>query len=255
MEENYMKKILSLGAAAAVLSLTAVAASAAIAPTMTPATPVAGEDITVEIVANGMTQEATTFTVKASDNLTFVSAAPTESGLANFNQDTMKFAWANSSVPADGTVLLTLTYTVDAAADDEVSIALIPDAGFTDISADAVAAVVVDGAATSEGDVTVEPTVEVVTTEEVPTTEEISEEPSSEEVPTAEPTVEPASTEETTEDVGVVTTEETAETPATEDNGSADADNGKGNPNTGVALAVVPAVLAGAAIVVAKKRK
>ena len=32
-------------------------------------------------------------------------------------------------------------------------------------------------------------------------------------------------------------------------------DDGKGNPGTGVALAVVPAVLAGAAIVVAKKRK
>ena len=37
-----MKKIIALGAAAAVLSLTAVAASAAIAPVMTPAAPVAG---------------------------------------------------------------------------------------------------------------------------------------------------------------------------------------------------------------------
>ena len=264
MEENYMKKILSLGAAAAVLSLTAAVASAAIAPTMTPATPVAGETVTVEIVANGMTQEATTFTVKASDNLTFVSAAPTESGLANFNQDTMKFAWANSSVPADGTVLLTLTYTVDAAADDEVSVALIPDAGFTDISADAVAAVVVDGAATAETDVTAEPSSEEVISSEEVSSEEISEEPSSEEVSSEEQasseeqpsSEEQASSEETTEDAGmVVTTEETAETPATEDNGNADADNGKDNPNTGVALAVVPAVLAGAAIVVAKKRK
>ena len=39
----------------------------------------------------------------------------------------------------------------------------------------------------------------------------------------------------------------------TGDNGDAAGD--KGNPGTGVALAVVPAVLAGAAIVVAKKRK
>lgn len=207
-----MKKILSLGAAAAVLSLTAVAASAAITPAFSTDAPVAGENVTVEIVATGMTQEATTFTVKASDNLTLVDAAKTDSGLAEFNKDTNKFAWAGSSVPADGTVLLTLTYTVDAAADEEISVALVPDAGFTDISADAVTAVVV-GDAEPVSD-------ETVTTDDVPTTDD---EPSEE------------STEENTKD---------------DNNG----DN-KGNPGTGVALAVVPAVLAGAAIVVAKKRK
>ena len=219
-----MKKILSLGAAAAVLSLTAVAASAAIAPTMTPATPVAGENVTVEIVANGMTQDATTFTVKASDNLTLIDNAPVAGGL--FSAETNKFAWAGTSVPADGTVLLTLTYTVDAAADDEVSVSLVPDAGFTDISADAVAAVVVDGAASNEPD---------VSSEEVP---------SSEDVPSSD------------ENGGVVSSEEDNTADA---NKTADADDnkgdGKGNPETGIALAVVPAVLAGAAIVVAKKRK
>lgn len=208
-----MKKILSLGAAAAVLSLTAVAASAAIAPAFSTDAPVAGENVTVEIVATGMTQEATTFTVQASDNLTLVDAAKTDSGLAEFNKDTNKFAWAGSSVPADGTVLLTLTYTVDAAADEEISVALVPDAGFTDISADPVSAVVV-GDAEPVSD-------ETVTTDDEPsvTVDESSEE----------------STEENTKD---------------DNNG----DN-KGNPGTGVALAVVPAVLAGAAIVVAKKRK
>ena len=226
MEENYMKKILSLGAAAAVLSLTAVAASAAIEPTLTPATPVAGETVTVEIVANGMTQDATTFTVKASDNLTLTDNAPVAGGL--FSAETNKFAWAGTSVPADGTVLLTLTYTVDAAADDEVSVSLVPDAGFTDISADAVAAVVVDGAASNEPD---------VSSEEVP---------SSEDVPSSD------------DNGGVVSSEEdnTVDTDKTAD--AADGDNkgdGKGNPETGIALAVVPAVLAGAAIVVAKKRK
>ncbi len=222
-----MKKILSLGAAAAVLSLTAVAASAAIAPTMTPATPVAGETVTVEIVANGMTQDATTFTVKASDNLTLVDNAPVAGGL--FSAETNKFAWAGTSVPADGTVLLTLTYTVDAAADDEVSVSLVPDAGFTDIAADAVAAVVVDGADTSDTDL-------------VPTTDET--------VTTDDETV-------TTDDNGgVVSSDESADADKTAD--AADGDNkgdGKGNPETGIALAVVPAVLAGAAIVVAKKRK
>ena len=239
MEENYMKKIISLGAAAAVLSLTAVAASAAIAPAFTPASPVAGETVTVEIVANGMTQDATTFTVKASENLTLTGeAAPVAGGL--FNAQTGKFAWAGTSVPADGTVLLTLTYTVDAAADEEVSVALVPDAGFTDISADAVAVVVIDNEPVDVTDVatTEEP---VYTTEEpVYTTEEPVDVPTTE-----EPVV-------SSEEPGLTTTEEPTTEPTAEPETP---DNGKGNPSTGVALAVVPAVLAGAAIVVAKKRK
>lgn len=210
-----MKKILSLGVAAAVVSLTAVAASAAIAPAFDTDAPVAGETLTVQVVANGMTQEATTFTVNASEGLTLTANEAVTGGI--FSTETNKFAWAGTAVPADGTVLLTLTYTVDAAADSEVSVSLTPDAGFTDISADAVAAVVVAGASTDVPNVTVE------TTETV----------------------------ESTEQPGVVTTDE--EKPATED--TKPADDGKGNPGTGVALAVVPAVLAGAAIVVAKKRK
>lgn len=223
-----MKKILSLGAAAAVLSLTAVAASAAIAPVFGTDAPVAGESVTVQVVANGMTQDATTFTVKASEGLTLTANEAVAGGL--FNAETNKFAWAGTAVPADGTVLLTLTYTVDAAADAEVSVALTPDAGFTDISADPVAVVVVSGAS---GDVPADTDEPVVTTEEPVVT-------------TEEPVV-------TTEEPGVVTTEEPAA--STEDNSNKPADDNKGNPGTGVALAVVPAVLAGAAIVVAKKRK
>ena len=214
-----MKKILSLGAAAAVLSRTAAVASAAITPAFSTDAPVAGENVTVEIVATGMTQEATTFTVQASDNLTLVDAVKTDAGLAEFNKDTNKFACAGSSVPADGTVLLTLTYTVDAAADEEISVALVPDAGFTDISADAVTAVVV-GDAEPVSD-------ETVTTDDVPTTDD-------------EPSV-------TVDESSEESTEDTAD-----DNNNGD---NKGNPVTGVGLAVVPAVLAGAAIVVAKKRK
>lgn len=222
-----MKKIIALGAAAAVLSLTAVAASAAIAPVMTPASPVAGDTVTVEIVANGMTQDSTALKVVASDNLTFVDAVTTDSGLAEFNKDNMKFVWAGKAVPADGTVLLTLTYTVDAAADEEVTVALEAGSGATDISADTVAAVVVDG----------EPT-------NVPDTDTI--ETSDEEFYTSE------------EEPGLTTTDGEGSVDAgTVDEGNTDAgdDNGKGNPDTGIALAVVPAVLAGAAIVVAKKRK
>ena len=216
-----MKKILSLGAAAAVLSLTAVAASAAITPKFSTDAPVAGETVTVEIVAEGMTQEATTFTVAASENLSLVSAEAVAGGL--FSDATNKFAWAGTAVPADGTVLLTLTYTVNAAADEEVSVTLTPDAGFTDIDAAPVALVVVDGN-TDVPPETVEPTTEDV--------------------------------EPTTDEGGLTDTADTSETEPTdeggEDNGNTD---NKGNPITGVGLAVVPAVLAGAAIVVAKKRK
>lgn len=218
-----MKKILSLGAAAAVLSLTAVAASAAIEPKLSTDAPVAGETVTVEVVATGMTQEATTFTVNASDNLTLVDAVKTDSGLAEFNKDTNKFAWAGSSVPADGTVLLTLTYTVDAAADEEISVALVADAGFVDISADAVSAVVVGGADVVSDETSSEESIEV-------------------------------SSEESSDDSGLTSSDESSEE-STEDANKGDDNNNKGNPNTGVALAVVPAVLAGAAIVVAKKRK
>lgn len=217
-----MKKILSLGVAAAVVSLTAVAASAAIAPAFDTDAPVAGGTLTVQVVANGMTQEATTFTVNASEGLTLTANEAVTGGI--FSTETNKFAWAGTAVPADGTVLLTLTYTVDAAADAEVSVSLTPDAGFTDISADAVAAVVVAGASTDVPNVTVETTETVETVETVET-----EQPS---------VIETAETDETTETVD-----------------TKPADDGKGNPGTGVALAVVPAVLAGAAIVVAKKRK
>ena len=159
-----MKKILSLGVAAAVVSLTAVAASAAIAPAFDTDAPVAGETLTVQVVANGMTQEATTFTVNASEGLTLTANEAVTGGI--FSTETNKFAWAGTAVPADGTVLLTLTYTVDAAADSEVSVSLTPDAGFTDISADAVAAVVVAGASTDVPNVTVETTETVESTEQ-----------------------------------------------------------------------------------------
>ena len=188
-----MKKILSLGVAAAVVSLTAVAASAAIAPAFDTDAPVAGGTLTVQVVANGMTQEATTFTVNASEGLTLTANEAVTGGI--FSTETNKFAWAGTAVPADGTVLLTLTYTVDAAADAEVSVSLTPDAGFTDISADAVAAVGVAGASTDVPNVTVE-------------------------------TTETVETVESTEQPGVVTTDE--ETPATEDTTPAAAGKGGG---------------------------
>ena len=200
-----MKKILSLGVAAAVLSVTAVAASAAIAPTIINDA-VAGEEITVEVVATGVATNAAQFNVVASDNLTLVSSTTTTNGFAAFNNN--KFAWAHTAAPAEGEVLLTLVYAVDAAADEEISVALTPDAGFeADVDGNAAVAVVVAGEAEVE-----DPTVEE--TEDITIIETVDE-------PVEEPT------EETEEDTNVP---------------------------TGIALAVVPAILAGAAIVVAKKR-
>ena len=148
-----MKKILSLGVAAAVLSVTAVAASAAIAPTIINDA-VAGEEITVEVVATGVATNAAQFNVVASDNLTLVSSTTTTNGFAAFNNN--KFAWAHTAAPAEGEVLLTLVYAVDAAADEEISVALTPDAGFeADVDGTAAVAVVVAG----EGEVE-DPTVE-----------------------------------------------------------------------------------------------
>ena len=199
-----MKKILSLGAAAAVLSLTAVAASAEIVATDNGTAPVAGGEYTVDIVVQGefplvSDLAATQFTVEASDNLTLASFTKTSTGMAEFNEERMSFTYANSEAPADGTVLLSLVFTVDAAAEEEVSVSIVPDAGFeAGVDVDAITAVVVDDGG-----------------------EPISDEP-------APITVAP------------------------------ETETGKDEPNvpTGVALAVVPAIVAGAvAVVAAKKRK
>lgn len=178
-----MKKILSLGVAAAVLSVTAVAASAAIAPTIINDA-VAGEEITVEVVATGVATNAAQFNVVASDNLTLVSSTTTTNGFAAFNNN--KFAWAHTAAPAEGEVLLTLVYAVDAAADEEISVALTPDAGFeADVDGNAAVAVVVAGEDEVE-----DPTVEE--TEDITIIETVDE-------PVEEPT------EETEEDTNVPT--------------------------------------------------
>lgn len=211
-----MKKILSLGAAAAVLSLTAVVASAQIVATDNGTAPVAGGEYVVEIKVDGefplvSDLAATQFTVEASDNLTLASFTKTSTGMAEFNEERMSFTYANSEAPADGTVLLSLVFTVDAAAEEEVSVKIVPDAGFeAGVDVDAITSVVVD--------VTDEP---------------ISDEPVPTETP--EPTV------ETEPAISV-------DTPSTE---TPDDDN----PSTGVALAVIPALVAGAAAVVAAKKR
>lgn len=210
-----MKKILSLGTAAAVLSLTAVAASAALAPVVSD-TAVAGEQVVVEVVANDFKGDIVDVTIKTSENLTLAEYTTTTTGMPVFNEAEMHFGWISTAAPAEGEVLLTLVFDVNAAAGEEIEVSLVPAEGYAEgVDADVVTRVVVDG---EETDIT-----DVTTTETVTDTES-----------------EPVETVTETEPETVTETE--TETQPTV-------------PDTGIALAVVPALVAGAAVVVAKKRK
>lgn len=230
-----MKKILSLGTAAAVLSLTAVAASAALAPVVSEVA-TAGDQIVVEVVASDYASDIVDVTIKA-EGVTLTDYSVTTAGIPVFNADEMHFGWIGTAAPADGEALLTLVFAVDAEAGEEVSIALVPAEGYAEgVDADAVVLTVVDGAETDVEDTS---------------TEVSSEEISSEEISSEEPTE--VTTEDSSEEV-VTTTEDVTTDTETEPAGTADG-NGEEVPNTGIALAVVPALVAGAAVVVAKKRK
>lgn len=210
-----MKKILSLGTAAAVLSLTAVAASAALAPVVSD-TAVAGEQVVVEVVANDFKGDIVDVTIKTSENLTLAEYTTTTTGMPVFNEAEMHFGWISTAAPAEGEVLLTLVFDVNAAAGEEIEVSLVPAEGYAEgVDADVVTRVVVDG---EETDIT-----DVTTTETVTDTES-----------------DPVETVTETESETVTETE--TETQPTV-------------PDTGIALAVVPALVAGAAVVVAKKRK
>lgn len=210
-----MKKILSLGVASAVLSLTAVAASATIyADVSTPVVP--GEQVVVDIVADGIDTKGLEFKVEA-DGLTFVESANGAAGMANYADATNKAYWfsTDGTTPADGTVLLTLTYTVDAEAGEDISVTLSADEAF----AKYVNATPVTVEVTAAGGEVEQPGDEPGETEE-PTIEDPTEEPGE---PNEVPGEEPGSEEPE-------------------------------NPITGVGLAVIPALVAGAAVVASKKR-
>lgn len=210
-----MKKILSLGTAAAVLSLTAVAASAAIAPVISD-TAVAGDQVVVDVVATGYASDIVDITIKASENLKLAEYSVTSAGMPIFNEAEMHFGWISATgAPAEGEVLLTLVFDVEAAAGEEVSVELVPTEGYTEgVDAAPVTVTVVDGESTDVPD---------TSTETEPSTEST--------VDTVVTTTEPVSSTET------------------------ETDTKTDVPPTGIALAVVPALVAGAAVVAAKKRK
>lgn len=188
-----MKKIISMGIASAVLALTAIAASADI--TATGAAEVETGK-TVEVVIT-TTADTETYGVNlAADGLEFVEAKGLKSDfdiVAPQADGSINFTGVSMSGYKAGDVLGTFVFTVTAAKDADVNIALSPMSEGDSTVLVSYTAKVVDGAATDPTD-------------------------------PADPTdpTDPTQPE---------------------------------NPDTGVALAIVPAVIAGAAVVVAKKRK
>ena len=189
-----MKKIISLGIASAVLALTAISASAEIAPVLV-GSPVEGSTYTVTIVADEEIKEfqfdvvATGAEVADLDKDVFIIGGYTMKSLT-VDGDVSLVGSAGTGTFAAGTEIATITYTVTGAAGEDFSVKLVSD--FGGVNTEAFTATI------EEGDGT--------------------------------------------------------QTPGQSGTGT-QTPGDKDNPETGIALAVVPAVLAGAAVVVAKKRK
>lgn len=230
-----MKKILSLGAAAAVLAMTAVGANAAVKPQFATSSVKAGDTVTVNFVVEDTELSEVAFVVNA-ENMTYVADSNNSEnakGLAAFGQDTMKFALIGMGGTANavGTTILSLQFTVN----DDVTGEIVPTVSITAAEekyADAV------------NDV-------AVTVEVLADTPEVPDAPGAEDPGTEGPSVEDPTGGEGTGSEGTGSEGTGSEGTGSEGTGSEDTTN----PDTGIALAVVPAVMAGAAIVVAKKRK
>lgn len=220
-----MKKILSLGIASALLASTAIFASAAVVqPTMTAATSSDAGVVTVTVAA------AADVAVPADGQMTFgVKINVTDGTLKKENiTPNGNLGNARVDVASDGkAALVTFTGGSTAISTNDVLFAFVvtPDEGKTAVSFN-----VVD-----------------------------SDDPTS--VKVADTAVEVKAggeTSDTSSDTTSSDGETSGDTSTDDSNTSGEASkpgNDKDNPDTGIALAVVPAVLAGAAIVVAKKRK
>lgn len=214
-----MKKIVSLGIASAVLAMTALSASAVTVATGDKAE--TGKTITVNftvdsaVPANGGIE----FNITATGaTLVAGSSTPSSALMGMMNDNADKYTGLAMNAAAAGTVLLTQTYTVTAKAGEEVTINVsnVNTEGFTEAGVTPLVVKVVDATSSS-------------TSTSSSTTTSSSESSSS------------SSSSESTSS----STTSSESKPGT----------GEGNPGTGVALAVFPAVIAGAAVVVAKKKR
>lgn len=216
-----MKKIISMGVASAVLALTAVVASADIeagvkAEVNGEATFATGSTVVYNIVAVGDKVENTQLYWEAT-GLEFEKAEGNKGFMAMPNAAENFLVLANGTAAADGDVIGTLTFKVSAEEGGDVKFALKGDPNFPSTPVD----------------------IAVVTDEKAVAPTESSE-PTSSEPTSSEPVSDNSDENNSGNESG--------------DNSS----NSNGtvpNPGTGIALAVVPAVIAGAAVVVAAKKR
>lgn len=244
-----IRKIFAAMTALSVAGLCGVMASATYVPT---ATVNADKTVTVEVKAQDVELPATQFAVTIPDGYKVTSYTAVSGGY--FNQDSMKFAWAGTSAPANDTVMLTLTLTADETVGDvaAIEVGLTPDTGFEkEVSADKI---VVDLTADATDEDTKDETSEPTTSDETSdVTSEETGDVTSEETEEGEVTEDTDETDETDEG-GVTDTTEVDNTGDVVDENKPTDTNGD-NPHTGVGLAVMPAMLAGAVAVATRKRK
>ena len=231
-----MKKILSLGVAAAIASMTAVAASAAFKPELIDGDYTEGSTVTFEIKAYEVDKANFKATIETA-GLELVDADV--EGMGDIQDGVL--VWVDGAAPEDGDVIATLTYNVTAAAGEKVSLALTPAEGYEGY---------VDATLNIEADVI------EATTGDDEGGEDLGGDEGGEDLGGDDEGGDIIDGgDEGGEDLGG---DEGGEDLGGDDAGSTeggDDENKAENPDTGIALAVVPAVLAGAAIVVSKKRK
>ena len=227
-----MKKIISLGIASAVLAISAVSAFAdsaaetvyAIDIAFDNATPAAGDTINAVVTAGAGASFEDISGVFTFDGVTLAPETDVTLGTGSvvFNPDENRLAVANTAAYTEGTAIITIPLQV--VGDGDISVGFTPDEDYANVTVNAATATVAEASTPDES------------TDSEPASDSTSE-------PTSDSTSEP------------VASEPVASEPTSEPVASEPTDTTPNNPQTGVALAVVPAIIAGAAVVVAKKRK
>lgn len=216
-----------LGAAAALI--TAAAATITASAEYYIGTQQDGNTVKVEIIANGATLPAIEFTVEMPENAEISNIEIFNDAL--FNEDNGIFAWAGAEAPADGTVMLSATFTVEDGYVGEF--AVVPAEGFENDMLITLTAEIVgeDGVSDNETDNKDDTTDdETSTPDDTTTPSEDSDTPSTDNNPT----------DDTVPDENIPSDDTTA---------------GSDNPHTGITLAFAPIILTGAALIVSTKKR
>ena len=230
-----MKKIISLGIASAVLAMTALSASAAVVIRTTDQVK-EGSTITVDFIIDRELPAfgGVEFIVKTV-GLKFVEGSEDTHGyLGAYNPADGKYGIIVSGALSANTTVLSLKFEVTAKEGEQIS-----------VNAENVAG--------DLGDTLVSPITPTVKGDDTSTSDPSTSDPSTSDPSTSDPsTSDPSTSDPSTSDPS--TSDPSTSDPSTSDPASKpDGDND--NPNSGLALAVFPAIVAGAAVVVAKKRK